>query len=122
MFGPPDTDSPHSAQSTAWGIKRFSNDELRQRFVDMCVDQARILGLDLPDPDLTWNQDRQHYDFGPIDWSELNRVIRGDGPCNADRMERRVGAHEDGAWVREAASVYAAKQSAKQSGAAVVAA
>jgi ring-1,2-phenylacetyl-CoA epoxidase subunit PaaA len=109
MFGPPDESSAHTVQSAAWGIKRFSNDELRQRFVDMCVDQARILGLRLPDPDLTWNEQRQHYDFGPIDWSELNRVIRGDGPCNADRMARRVGAHTDGAWVREAASAYAAK-------------
>jgi ring-1,2-phenylacetyl-CoA epoxidase subunit PaaA len=109
MFGPPDTDSPHSAQSMAWGIKRFGNDELRQRFVDMCVDQARVLGLELPDPDLRWNDERGHYDFGPIDWSELNRVIRGDGPCNADRMERRRSAHEEGTWVRAAANAYAAK-------------
>jgi ring-1,2-phenylacetyl-CoA epoxidase subunit PaaA len=122
MFGPPDTDSPHSAQSTAWGIKRFSNDELRQRFVDMCVDQARILGLDLPDPDLRWNAERGHYDFGAIDWDELNRVIRGDGPCNADRMARRVEAHEDGAWVREAANAYAVKQAAKHADRATVAA
>jgi ring-1,2-phenylacetyl-CoA epoxidase subunit PaaA len=110
MFGPPDTDSPNSEQSTAWGIKRFSNDELRQRFVDMCVDQAQVLGLELPDPELRWNEERQHYDFGPIDWSELNRVIKGDGPCNAQRMERRRSAHEDGAWVREAAEAYAAKR------------
>ena len=109
MFGPPDTDSPHSAQSMAWGIKRFGNDELRQRFVDMCVDQARVLGLELPDPDLRWNDERGHYDFGPIDWSELNRVIRGDGPCNADRMEHRRSAHEEGTWVRAAATAYAAK-------------
>jgi ring-1,2-phenylacetyl-CoA epoxidase subunit PaaA len=109
MFGPPDSDSPHSGQSMAWGIKRFGNDELRQRFVDMCVDQAKVLGLELPDPDLRWNEDRGHYDFGAIDWSELNRVIRGDGPCNTDRMERRRSAHEDGAWVREAADAYAAK-------------
>lgn len=111
MFGPPDESSAHTAQSKAWGIKRFGNDELRQRFVDMCVDQARVLGLDLPDPDLRWNDDRGHYDFGPIDWSELDRVIHGDGPCNADRMARRVGAHRDGAWVREAANAYAAKHS-----------
>jgi len=109
MFGPPDGDSPHSATSMAWGIKRFSNDELRQRFVDMCVDQARVLGLELPDPDLRWNADRGHYDFGPIDWSELDRVIRGDGPCNADRLAGRVNAHTDGAWVRDAATAYAAK-------------
>ena len=118
MFGPPDESSPHSAQSTVWGIKRFGNDELRQRFVDMCVDQAAALGLDLPDPDLSWNEERGHHDFGPIDWSELNRVIRGDGPCNADRMARRVGAHEDGAWVREAANAYAAKQSRRTGAAA----
>ncbi len=110
MFGPPDTDSPNSEQSTAWGIKRFGNDELRQRFVDVCVDQARVLGLELPDPDLAWNEERQHYDFGPIDWTELARVIKGDGPCNAQRMERRRSAHEDGAWVRDAAQAYAAKQ------------
>ncbi|MGI8418084.1 MAG: Phenylacetic acid catabolic protein, partial [Nakamurella sp.] len=103
--------------STAWGIKRFSNDELRQRFVDMCVDQAHVLGLELPDPDLRWNQERQHHDFGPIDWSELTRVIKGDGPCNAQRMERRRSAHEDGAWVREAADAYAAKQADRQVGA-----
>ncbi len=109
MFGPPDESSAHTVQSTAWGIKRFSNDELRQRFVDMCVDQARVLGLELPDPDLRWNADRGHYDFGPIDWSELDRVIRGDGPCNADRLGRRVKAHTDGAWVRDAATAYAAK-------------
>ena len=109
MFGPPDTDSPNSEQSTAWGIKRFSNDELRQRFVDMCVDQAQVLGLELPDPALRWNEERQHHDFGPIDWSELTRVIKGDGPCNVQRMERRRTAHEDGAWVREAADAYAAK-------------
>ena len=114
MFGPPDTDSPNSAQSTAWGIKRFSNDELRQRFVDMCVAQAESLDLQLPDPDLKWNEERQHYDFGAIDWSELTRVIKGDGPCNAQRMERRVSAHEEGRWVREAAQAYADKHAAGQ--------
>jgi len=113
MFGPPDSDSPNSEQSTAWGIKRFSNDELRQRFVDMCVSQAEALDLQLPDPDLKWNEERQHYDFGAIDWSELTRVIKGDGPCNAQRMERRVSAHEEGRWVREAAQAYAAKHAAK---------
>ena len=109
MFGPPDGDSPHSAQSMAWGIKRFSNDELRQRFVDMTVPQAKALDLTLPDPELRWNDERGHYDFGPIDWSELTRVIKGDGPCNAQRMERRRTAHEDGAWVRAAADAYAEK-------------
>jgi ring-1,2-phenylacetyl-CoA epoxidase subunit PaaA len=110
MFGPPDDQSPHSAQSMAWGIKRFSNDELRQRFIDMTVPQAEVLGITLPDPDLKWNADRGHYDYGAIDWSEFDRVIRGDGPCNAQRMDRRRTAHEEGAWVREAATAYAAKR------------
>lgn len=109
MFGPPDADSPHSAQSMAWGIKRFSNDDLRQRFVDMIVPQAQVLGLTLPDPDLRWDEASGHWSFGAIDWSELDRVIRGDGPCNAQRMERRRTAHEEGAWVRESATAYAAK-------------
>ncbi|MBL8929444.1 MAG: 1,2-phenylacetyl-CoA epoxidase subunit A [Kineosporiaceae bacterium] len=113
MFGPPDDASPHSAQSMAWGIKRFSNDELRQRFVDMSVPQAEVLGLSLPDPDLRWNDERGHYDSGELDWDEFARVISGDGPCNAQRMSRRIRAHEDGAWVREAAQAYAAKQAAR---------
>ncbi len=117
MFGPPDDDSPNSAQSMAWGIKRFSNDELRQRFVDMTVPQAEVLGLTLPDPEIRWNDERGHYDFGPIDFSELVEVIRGNGPCNRDRMAHRVGAHEDGAWAREAAAAYAAKRSADGAGA-----
>jgi ring-1,2-phenylacetyl-CoA epoxidase subunit PaaA len=112
MFGPPDDASPHSAQSTAWGIKRFSNDELRQRMVDMTVPQAEALGLTLPDPGLKWNEERGHYDFTTPDFSELMRVIAGDGPCNAQRLERRVGAHRDGAWVRDAADAYARKQAA----------
>jgi ring-1,2-phenylacetyl-CoA epoxidase subunit PaaA len=109
MFGPPDDDSPNSAQSMAWGIKRFSNDALRQRFVDMTVPQAEALGLTLPDPEIDWNEERGHYDFGEIDFTELFEVIKGHGPCNAERMAHRVGAHDDGAWVREAASAYAAK-------------
>jgi ring-1,2-phenylacetyl-CoA epoxidase subunit PaaA len=109
MFGPPDDESPHSAQSMAWRIKRFSNDELRQRFVDMCVPQAEVLGLTLPDPDLRWNEERGHYAFGPIDWDEFWAVVRGDGPCNRQRMEHRRAAHENGAWVREAAAAYARK-------------
>jgi ring-1,2-phenylacetyl-CoA epoxidase subunit PaaA len=109
MFGPPDQESSHSAASTAWGIKRFSNDELRQRFVDMTVPQAEVLGLTLPDDDLRWNAERDHYDFGAIDWDEFARVIRGDGPCNAERLRRRRQAHDDGAWVREAAQAYADK-------------
>ena len=106
MFGPPDDASEHSARSMDWGIKRFSNDELRQRFVDMTVPQAEALGLTLPDPDLRWDAERGSYAFGEIDFSELYRVIRGDGPLNRQRLAHRVGAHEDGAWVREAAAAY----------------
>jgi ring-1,2-phenylacetyl-CoA epoxidase subunit PaaA len=112
MFGPPDDQSPNSAQSMAWKIKRFSNDELRQKFVDMTVPQSEVLGLTLPDPDLRWNEVRGHYDFGEIDWSEFFSVLKGDGPCNAQRVEHRVRAHEEGAWVRDAAVAYAAKQQA----------
>jgi len=110
MFGPPDDESAHTAQSMVWKIKRHSNDELRQRFVDMTVPQAEVLGLTVPDPLLKWNEERGHYDFGPIDWDEFWRVVKGDGPCNRQRMEHRVRAHEEGAWVREAASAYAAKR------------
>lgn len=110
MFGPPDDNSPNSAQSMAWKIKRHSNDELRQRFVDMTVPQAEKLGVVLPDPELRWNEERGHHDFGTPDWDELMRVIKGDGPCNADRIARRRTAHEEGAWVREAATAHAAKQ------------
>ncbi len=117
MFGPPDTDSPNSAQSMAWGIKRFSNDDLRQRFVDMTVPQAEALGLTLPDPELAWNADRAHYDFGEIDFTELFEVIKGNGPCNKERMEHRRNAHEDGAWVRDAAAAYAAKRRTAESAA-----
>jgi ring-1,2-phenylacetyl-CoA epoxidase subunit PaaA len=113
MFGPPDDESPNSAQSMAWGIKRFSNDELRQKFVDMTVPQSEVLGLTLPDPDLRWNEERGHYDFGAIDWPEFFAVLKGNGPCNAQRMEHRRRAHEDGAWVREAATAYAEKQAAR---------
>ena len=113
MFGPPDDQSPNSAQSMAWGIKRFSNDELRQRFVDMIVPQAKILGLALPDPDLRWNAEAEHWDFGPIDWAEFFGVLKGDGPCNEQRMAHRRGAHTDGAWVREAALAYADKHVAR---------
>ena len=112
MFGPPDDDSPNSAQSMRWGIKRFSNDELRQRFVDMTVPQAEVLGVTPPDPDLAWNADRGSYDFGAIDFTELFEVIKGNGPCNAARIAHRRTAHEDGRWVREAADAYAAKQAA----------
>jgi ring-1,2-phenylacetyl-CoA epoxidase subunit PaaA len=114
MFGPPDADSPHSAQSMAWKIKLFSNDDLRQRFVDICVPQAEVLGLALPDPELRWNEQRGHYDFGPIDWDEFAAVLRGDGPCNAQRLAHRRRVHDEGAWVREAAAAYAAKHAATQ--------
>jgi ring-1,2-phenylacetyl-CoA epoxidase subunit PaaA len=119
MFGPPDTGDAakgggHTEQSMAWGIKRFSNDDLRQKFVDMMVPQADRLGIRLPDPDLRWNAERGHYDFGPIDWDEFWRVLKGDGACNAERIAHRVRAHDEGAWVREAATAYAAKQSARE--------
>jgi ring-1,2-phenylacetyl-CoA epoxidase subunit PaaA len=110
MFGPPDSDSPNSERSMAWGIKRNGNDELRQRFVDMTVPQADALGVTLPDPDLRWNEERKSHDFGEPDWAELAAVIRGEGPCNTERLARRRAAHEDGAWVREAASAYAEKK------------
>jgi ring-1,2-phenylacetyl-CoA epoxidase subunit PaaA len=109
MFGPPDDQSPHTAQSMAWNIKRHTNDDLRQKFVDMCVPQAEVLGLTLPDPELRWNEATQHHDFGPIDWDELFRVIKGDGPVNRKRMEHKLRAHAEGAWVREAAAAYTAK-------------
>lgn len=113
MFGPSDADSIHSAQTMKWGIKRISNDELRQRFVDAAVDQARVLGVSLPDPDLKWNAERGHHDYGVIDWDEFWRVVNGDGPCNAERLGTRVKAHEDGAWVRDAALAYSRKQAAQ---------
>lgn len=109
MFGPPDDDSPNSKQSMEWKIKRFSNDELRQRFVDMIVPQAEALGLHFEDPDLKWNEERGHYDFGELDWAEFKSVIKGEGPCNVQRMQRRRQAHDDGVWVREAAAAYAEK-------------
>lgn len=110
MFGPSDANSPNSAQSMAWRIKRHSNDELRQKFVDMTVPQAEYLGLTLPDKDLKWNESRGHYDFGEIDWTEFNEVVKGNGPCNKQRVEARTKAYEEGAWVREAATAYAEKQ------------
>ncbi|WP_236788163.1 1,2-phenylacetyl-CoA epoxidase subunit PaaA [Amycolatopsis sp. GM8] len=114
MFGPPDADSPNTAQSMAWKVKRHTNDELRQRFVDMSVPQAEVLGVTLPDPDLRWNADRGHYDFGELDWDEFKQVVSGNGPCNAERVEHRRKAHEDGEWVREAAAVHAARQKERQ--------
>ncbi|WP_417519943.1 1,2-phenylacetyl-CoA epoxidase subunit PaaA [Minwuia sp.] len=113
MFGPHDADSPNSATAFAWKVKRQSNDELRQKFVDMTKDQADFLGLTIPDPDLKWNEERGHYDFGAIDWDEFWRVVKGDGLCNRDRLKARRTAHEDGAWVREAALAHAEKKRAR---------
>ncbi len=113
MFGPSDNDSPHSAQSLKWKVKRLSNDELRQRFVDMTVPQAEILGITLPDPLLKYNESRGHYDFGEIDWEEFRQVVSGNGPCNKERLEARIKAHEEGTWVREAATAYAEKMKLK---------
>jgi len=113
MFGPPDDDSPNSAQSMAWNIKRFSNDELRIRFVGMLVPQAEVLGITLPDPDLRFDEETGQYVIGEIDWTEFNEILAGNGPCNAQRLQHRRTAHEEGAWVREAAAAYARKQAAK---------
>ena len=114
MFGPPDDASPNTAQSMAWGIKRHTNDELRQRFVDMTVPQADRLGVTLPDDELRWNPERGHHDFGAVDWEEFKAVVAGHGPCNAQRVARRKSAHDDGAWVREAAAAYAAKAARRE--------
>jgi ring-1,2-phenylacetyl-CoA epoxidase subunit PaaA len=114
MFGPADGDSPNTRQSMAWNIKRHTNDELRQRFVDMTVPQAQALGVTLPDPELRWNEERQAHDFGEPDWSEFKAVISGAGPANAQRLAHRRRAHDNGAWVREAARAYADKQAAKE--------
>lgn len=116
MFGPHDADSTHSQQSMEWNIKRRSNDELRQEFVDMTVPQADFLGLRIPDPDLAWNAERGHYDFGEIDWEEFWAVVSGNGPLNRERIARKRAAWEEGAWVREAAAAYAARQSSGRDG------
>ncbi|MEM9608402.1 MAG: 1,2-phenylacetyl-CoA epoxidase subunit PaaA [Actinomycetota bacterium] len=113
MFGPPDAASSHTEQSMAWGIKRFTNDELRQQFIDATVPQAELLGLTIPDPDLSWNEDAGHYDYGKPDWDEFWQVVKGGGPCNRERLATRVAAHEDGAWVREAADAHAEKVAAR---------
>lgn len=114
MFGPPDDESPNSAQSMAWKIKRFSNDELRQRFVGMLVPQAEVLGLTLPDENLRWNEAEGKWDMSEIDWTEFHEVLAGRGPANAQRIQHRRDAHEQGAWVREAAAAYAEKQAARE--------
>ena len=110
MFGPNDDASPNSRLSMQWKIKRFSNDELRQRFVDVCVDQVKILNMQLPDPDIQWNASRGHYDYGAINWEEFYEVLKGNGPCNRERLEARRKAHEEGAWVREAAAAHASRK------------
>ncbi|HEV7909459.1 MAG TPA: 1,2-phenylacetyl-CoA epoxidase subunit PaaA [Pseudonocardiaceae bacterium] len=109
MFGPPDSESSNTEQSMAWRIKRNTNDELRQKFVDMSMPQAEKLGVTFPDPELKWNADRGHYDFGRPDWDEFWQVVGGHGPCNSQRIGHRRKAHEDGEWVREAAAAHAAK-------------
>ena len=113
MFGPSDKESIHSTQTMQWGIKRISNDDLRQKFVDAAIEQAKVLGVTFPDPDLKWNEARGQHDYGTIDWDEFWRVVNGEGPCNKERLATRVKAHEDGGWVREAAVAYARKQAAK---------
>ena len=110
MFGPSDVNSKHTGQSMRWKIKRFTNDELRQKFVDVTVPQAEFLGLTIPDESLVWNEKTEHYNFGSIDWEEFQRVLAGQGPCNQERISARIEAHESGAWVREAALAHAAKQ------------
>ena len=114
MFGPPDSESTHSEQSMRWGIKRIGNDELRQKFVDAAAEQAKVLGVTLPDPDLKWNEERGHYDYGAIDWDDFWAVVNGNGPCNKERLATRVKAHSDGQWVRDAALAHARKQKARQ--------
>ena len=116
MFGPPDDESPNSAQSMAWKIKRFSNDELRQRFIGMLVPQAEVLGVTLPDPELRWIEDEKRWHTSEIDWTEFHEVLRGRGPMNSERLRNRRTAHEDGAWVREAAAEYARKQAVRAEG------
>ncbi|HEX5857463.1 MAG TPA: Phenylacetic acid catabolic protein, partial [Microbacterium sp.] len=111
MFGPPDDESPNSAQSMAWNIKRFGNDDLRNRFVAMLVPQAEALGITLPDPELRLDDEGNVAAMGPIDWSEFEAVLKGNGPCNTQRIQHRRQAHEDGAWVREAAAAYAERMS-----------
>lgn len=110
MFGPSDKDSPNSTELMRWKVKRYSNDELRQRFIDRTVPQAENIGITIPDPDLKWNAERQHYDFGTINWEEFYQVINGHGICNKERLKARRKAHDDGAWVREAANAYSRKK------------
>jgi ring-1,2-phenylacetyl-CoA epoxidase subunit PaaA len=110
MFGPNDEASPHTLQSLKWKVKRFTNDELRQRFIDICAEQVNVLGMKLPDEELKWNEERGHYDFGKINWDEFWQVVNGNGPCNKERLAARVKAHEEGEWVREAAIAFAKRE------------
>jgi ring-1,2-phenylacetyl-CoA epoxidase subunit PaaA len=110
MFGPPDDASPNNQKSMQWKIKRFSNDELRQKFIDVCADQVRVLDMKLPDDKMKWNEETQHYEFGEINWTEFWSVVNGNGPCNKERLDARKKAHADGTWVREAAAAYADKK------------
>lgn len=114
MFGPSDAESDHSAKSMQWKIKRQSNDELRQKFVDQTVKQADVIGITIPDPDLRWNDARGHYDFGAIDWEEFGRVVAGNGPCNRQRMKHHIQMHKEGTWVRDALLAYETKKEAKK--------
>ena len=114
MFGPKDEESPHTAQSMKWKLKRKTNDELRQQFVDQTVPQAELIGLTIPDPDLRWNDEKRGYDFGEIDWEEFWQVVKGHGPCNKERLDARISAWENGAWVRDAAMAYSEKQQDKK--------
>ena len=114
MFGPSDADSTHSQQSLDWKVKRHTNDELRQSFINATVPQAELIGLTIPDKDLKWNEAKGGYDFGPIDWEEFRQVISGNGPCNAERISARKNAEDNGQWVREAANAFAEKRSAKK--------
>ncbi len=114
MFGPTDDQSPNTEQSVKWKLKRKTNDELRQAFVDQTVPQANLIGLTFPDPELKWNEERKHYDFGKLDWDEFWQVVKGHGPCNKERISARIKAHENGQWVRDAAMAYAEKQESKE--------
>jgi ring-1,2-phenylacetyl-CoA epoxidase subunit PaaA len=114
MFGPPDAESPNTEKSVRWRIKRFTNDELRQKFVDVTVEQTKVLGLEMPDKDIKWNEERGHYDFGKINWDEFYNVVKGNGPCNKQRLEARRTAWEKGQWVRDAATAYAEKRKARK--------
>jgi ring-1,2-phenylacetyl-CoA epoxidase subunit PaaA len=116
MFGPTDAESPNTEQSVRWRIKRFTNDELRQKFVDVTVEQTKVLGLEMPDKDIKWNEERGHYDFGPINWDEFWNVVKGNGPCNKQRLDARKNAWDNGKWVRDAAMAHAAKRKAREGG------